>query len=139
MIMAPTATVPDDSFIRNKTIDINNLDYIGYIPFVQISEYFQGACLLVSTSEKEGFPNTFLQAWQHETPVISLTVNPDGIIDTHNLGCHSKTFKNLIRDTKKLMEDNNLRSKIGRKGKEYVNNYHSESAILSKYFDIMNS
>jgi glycosyltransferase involved in cell wall biosynthesis len=137
MIVAPTDAVPDDYNIKKKAKKIDNLDYIGYVPFAEISEYFKRACLLVSTSEKEGFPNIFLQAWQHQTPVVSLSINPDGIIDTHNLGCHSKTFNTLIRDVKKIMEDNKLRFDMGINCKEYVNNYHSESVILPQYFNIL--
>lgn len=139
MIVAPTDAVPDDSTIKKKAKKIDNLDYIGYVPFAEISEYFQGACLLVSTSEKEGFPNTFLQAWQHKTPVVSLSINPDDIIAIYNLGRHSKTFHNLIRDVKKIMEDDKLRLDMGRNCKEYVNHYHSEKFILPQYFKFISS
>lgn len=139
MIMAPTSSRPDDSFIRVRAERINNLDYIGYVPFSEISNYFQGACILVSTSEKEGFPNTFLQAWQHRTPVVSLKANPDGIIDRHNLGFHSKTIEMLVQNVEKIMEDKQLRLELGKNGKEYVDNFHSENAILTKYLDIIES
>jgi glycosyltransferase involved in cell wall biosynthesis len=45
-----------------------------------------GAKVLLNTSKMEGFPNTFLEAWALETPVISLYVDPGDVISTHKLG-----------------------------------------------------
>jgi glycosyltransferase involved in cell wall biosynthesis len=46
--------------------------------------YADAACLLC-TSDFEGFPNTFLEAWSHGVPVVS-TVDPDGLVVRHGLG-----------------------------------------------------
>ena len=40
---------------------------------------------LCSTSEFEGFPNTFLEAWAQGVPVVS-TFDPDGLIERRGLG-----------------------------------------------------
>ena len=39
------------------------------------------AALLLCTSDEEGFPNMFTQAWASGTPIVTLKVDPDNIIE----------------------------------------------------------
>ena len=137
MIVAPTGAVPEDSAIKKKAKGVDNLDYIGYVPFAEISEYFKAACLLVSTSEKEGFPNTFLQSWQYETPVVSLQVDPDKIIEKYQTGTISLKFDKLCADVKALMENKTMRIKMGKNAKAYVTGNHSPEVIVPQYLKII--
>ena len=50
-----------------------------------------GAKLFINTSDLEGFPTTYLQAWQRGVPVLSF-VNPDDLINPNRLG---KVVKDL--------------------------------------------
>lgn len=65
---------------------IPNLTRVGYVPFGEIDRYFRNARVFVNTSAKEGFPNTFIQAFLHGTPVLSFQVDPDGILTRSGLG-----------------------------------------------------
>ncbi len=137
MIMSPTAKTLSDNFITDKLHLVPNLKYIGYVPFSQIAVYFQEAAVFISTSLREGFPNTFLQSWQYKTPVISLNIDPDNIIKNMNLGRHSKTFERLCMDVKSVMEDKYVRCKIGENAKQYIKKYHSTDAIIKEYLKIL--
>jgi glycosyltransferase involved in cell wall biosynthesis len=98
--------------IKNKSKDLSNLEFCGVIPLDKINTYFGNASILVNTSLFEGFPNSFIQAWMNYTPVISLNADPDEIICDYALGFHSKTFDQMVRDIKTLLNDEQLRLKI---------------------------
>lgn len=65
---------PDEVYfsrMREAAAACPNLRFVGYVPFSQVGEYFDRASLLVNTSDLEGFPNTFLQAWIRGMPSLS--------------------------------------------------------------------
>ncbi|MHA1394320.1 MAG: glycosyltransferase family 4 protein [Promethearchaeota archaeon] len=57
-----------------------NFIFIPGVPIDKDNKFYEKASLLVNTSLNEWFPNSFIQAWLRETPVISLHVDPDEII-----------------------------------------------------------
>ena len=72
--------------VRENAARLKNLEFHDAVPWPGIEDYFGRALLFVNTSRSEGFPNTFVQAWKHGTPVVSLAVDPDGAIEHHGLG-----------------------------------------------------
>ena len=65
---------------------VKNLKFINFLPFNQTDAYFGRAKILVNTSDYEGFPQTFIQAAKNATPILSLNVDPQGFIASHNCG-----------------------------------------------------
>jgi glycosyltransferase involved in cell wall biosynthesis len=74
--------------IEETASKMPNLDFVGFVPYHKIDQYFDKAAIFVNTSVFEGFPNTFLQAWGRYAPVVSLNVDPDEIICKYKLGFH---------------------------------------------------
>lgn len=122
--------------IKREIKALPNFKFYGFIPYHKITEYFKRASIFVNTSSIEGFPNTFLQAWAHYTPVISLNVDPDGIIQKNKLGFCSKTFKQLVSDVKKLLKEDGLRKKMGNNGRKYVEKEHTIQKTARRYINI---
>ena len=102
-----------------------NLKYLGGLPVEQIEDYFCRIDILVNTSLYEGFSNTFLQAWSHWVPVVSLNSDPDGIISRFGLGCHSRSFQQLVEDVRTLVRSPAERSAMGERGKKYIAEFHN--------------
>ena len=58
-----------------------NLTYLGSQSQAEVNRLLARSHIFVNTSLYEGFPNTFIQAWQRKVPVVSLHVNPDCVLD----------------------------------------------------------
>jgi glycosyltransferase involved in cell wall biosynthesis len=119
--------------IRELASEISNLEFVGFVPYPEADYHFEKAWILVNTSPKEGFPNTFLQAWARYTPVVSLNVDPDEIICEHKLGFHSGTFEQMVEDVKLLLKDDKLREEMGMNGRSYVEREHDVKVIVKEY------
>jgi glycosyltransferase involved in cell wall biosynthesis len=72
---------------------VPNIRYLGDVDHNKTLEIIAQATALLSTSDKEGFPNTFLEAWATGTPVVSLSIDPDSLIRNNRLGFVSGTVK----------------------------------------------
>ncbi len=112
---------------------IPNLIYLDFIGQDKIFDYYKNAILLVNTSKIEGFPNVFLESWLHSVPVVSLNVDPDGIISKYRLGYHSKTFEQMLDDIKRLLNDTKLLKIMGDNGRKYVEENHDIIKIADNY------
>ena len=74
--------------LSRQAAALPNVQMVGAVPFEETDRYFGRAALFANTSrhEAEGLPNTFIQAWFHQTPVLSLNHDPNGWIGRHKLG-----------------------------------------------------
>ncbi len=78
-----------------KSSSIKNLKFLGGLTFNETNKLFEKARIFICTSEIEGFPNTFLQAWTNECPVIS-SFDPSDIIKENNLGMFVEDIESMI-------------------------------------------
>lgn len=124
--------------LRKRADGIQNLRYISGLPFQETEEYFGKANIFVNTSKFEGFPNTFIQALMHRTPVLSLSVNPDGVLEKYGVGyCANNCFESLIRYLTLLTDDKNLYEATAGNAFEYSRKYHDIKTICDQFSRII--
>jgi glycosyltransferase involved in cell wall biosynthesis len=119
--------------IQSAALNIPNLQLRGFLPHAEMLSEFRRAGILVNTSEFEGFPNTFLEAWSNYVPVISLNWDPDDVICRHRLGFHSGDIGQMKLDITRLMRDSRLTRELGSNGRRYVETHHSMEVISDLY------
>jgi glycosyltransferase involved in cell wall biosynthesis len=73
----------------------------------------------------------------HYVPVVSLNADPDELICEKKLGFHSKTFDQLVEDVKILLKDEQLRQKMGKNSRQYVEQEHDISNIIKEYIGLL--
>jgi glycosyltransferase involved in cell wall biosynthesis len=113
--------------------EVENLQFIERVPFSEIDSYFQRAKVFVNTSDSEGFPNTFVQACNCATPILSLKVDPDGFITKHNcgIGCNGNWQRML--DSLKVMLAEKHYVKLGENARKYAEAHHDITKIVEIY------
>ncbi|AQV02150.1 glycosyltransferase family 4 protein [Desulfococcus multivorans] len=104
---------------------VPGLTYLGPRSQKEVNELLAESHIFVNTSDREGFPNTFIQAWFRRVPVVSLTVNPDRLIERYRLGFVSGSFERLKTDVASLIEDDDLRSRLGMNAQSFALEYFS--------------
>jgi glycosyltransferase involved in cell wall biosynthesis len=97
-----------------------NLHCLGLRPYPEVNGIIRQSLLLVQTSDIEGFPNVFIQAWMQAKPTIGLYYDPDGLVQKHGLGFISGNMEQMVQDTTTLIEDASLREQIGQRARQYA-------------------
>ena len=122
--------------IKDQSQNINNLKLIGHVPFSEIDRYFAAADIFLNTSKKEGFPNTFLQAWSQNTPVVSLRVDPNNILSCQNIGFAANGSVIRLRNKiQELANDRKHLKQLGQASREYLIDNHSVERIVNLYIN----
>jgi glycosyltransferase involved in cell wall biosynthesis len=71
---------------RRRAAALPNVAWVGAVPRAALPEQYARARVLVNTSDFEGFPNTFLEACASGVPIVSLNVDPNGMLERHGAG-----------------------------------------------------
>jgi len=124
------------SAIKNACRQQQNIHYYGKLDINDINSLLNDSDIFVSTSDSEGFPNTFIHAWLHAVPVLSLNFDPDDIIRKYGLGLVSNDFESLVQNLNRLISDTQLRKNLGKNGYDFaLRNFNNENLHrLSTYF-----
>jgi len=115
--------------IEDEIKNIKNLEHFGERTLEEVNELFCQAHIFINTSDFEGFPNTFIQAWMRRVPVVSLNVDPDNILKNYGIGFHSGSFEQLIKDTERLIGNEYFRNAMGERAQKYAFKNHSLANI----------
>ena len=114
---------------------IHEIKYLGAKEQSELVEWYQKASLFVLPSFIEGFPVTLLEALSCETPVIATPVGgiPE-IIKNHQTGLLIPTGDSirLAKAIQYLLENEDVRLKMGYEGRTFVTKHYSLEATVKK-------
>lgn len=77
-----------------------NLSVLGHVPFAQVGAHFDGVGVFVNTSEYEGLPNTFMQAWSRGIPSVSFVRPESAPGESGTLACAD--LEQMINEVERL-------------------------------------
>lgn len=124
---------PTQLALTERIKRLTNLTYLGLCPAEESRRWIERSKVLVNTSLYEGFPNTMLEAWSVGVPVVSLSIDPGGVIQQNALGLVSGNGQRLREDVKQLAETQQLNQTFGANGLAYVQQQHSLALVCAAF------
>jgi glycosyltransferase involved in cell wall biosynthesis len=119
--------------IRAEAAQLPNVTITGRRPNHEVQATLRRAAVLVNTSDVEGFPNAYLEAWSLRVPVVALN-DIDGIIESSGVGMIAKTMDEMETAVRAL-DDNELRRKMGETARRYALERFSPQRLGAEYMD----
>ena len=120
--------------IRRMAATLRNLTFHGRLPYWEASMLYDRARLLVNTSDVEGFPNSYLQAWIRGVPVVTL-IDPDGVIAREGLGIAAQSPDALGDAARRLLEDAAAWREASERCRAYMAREYGEERVLAGYLE----
>jgi glycosyltransferase involved in cell wall biosynthesis len=122
--------------VKREAQSLPNVRFLGQVPFHDVGSLFERARLLVGTSEIEGVPNTYLQAWSHGTPVVAY-LDPENLIATEGLGRAVISPDEMTEAVVQLLSDRHLWDKASARSREFALTHVDENARVQLYVDAL--
>jgi glycosyltransferase involved in cell wall biosynthesis len=115
--------------------ELSNVEFLGFLPYHQVEKHFDQASLFVNTSEYEGFPNTFLQAWARGVPTVSFVDCGAADLDGP-IGFSVGNEDELLQITRALTHDRVRWERESQRCSDYFMRNHSLDAVAEKYSEL---
>ena len=115
---------------RAKTLP--NVTIHGPVPRERVSEFYQRTGCFCSTSDYEGFPNTFLESWSYGVPIVS-TFDPDARIKNQRLGVVAQDTQGVIDGIRKLFGSPDYYREASLNARRYYAENHTIEAVMPQF------
>ena len=115
---------------------IKNVVLKGRLSHKDTIQLISNAKALINTSNFEGFPNIFLEAWASGVPVISLNVNPGNVLNKYNLGIYCEGNLNKMKKSIESFKNDGFNKE---KLISYVSEFHNLDTAGERFLNIINN
>jgi glycosyltransferase involved in cell wall biosynthesis len=133
---SPPGTEDYFASIEREARSLPNVVLAGGVAYPAVGEWFDRARLHVNTSDYEGFPNTFLQAWVRGVPVVSF-FDPDGLIERRALGTRCADVAMMCNEIDALLRDPAACAAKGERARQFVRGRYSAKEIALRYLELL--
>lgn len=120
--------------IRERANALPNVTFHGQVPYHDVNDYFANALVFINTSEIEGFPNSYLQAWSRGTPVVAF-FDPDGLIAREGLGVAVRDMAEMGQAIRELTTNREKWQAASARCVAFMRRDFNEDRILAPYLD----
>jgi glycosyltransferase involved in cell wall biosynthesis len=121
--------------IAREAATVPNLVFHGHVPYHEVGRRYSRARVFVNTSDTEGFPNSYLQAWVRGAPVVAF-FDPDSVIHRERLGVAATSIEEMAAAIEGLLDDRVAWADASARCKAYMARAYGEERILAPYLEL---
>lgn len=121
--------------IKREAGTVPNLTFHGQVPYQEVGTTYGRSHVFVNTSDMEGFPNSYLQAWIRGTPVVAF-FDPDGVIRRKQLGNAVQSMEEMASAVAGLLNNPDTWSQASKRCRDYMCGAYAEDRILTPYLEL---
>jgi len=126
--------------IKRRATELDNVKFKGRVSENILHDHYKRAIALVNTSDYEGFPSTFLEAWRYKTPVVSHQAGVWRFIDAEeDPGCAGGDMETLKQLVGKLATNVSFRSYLSERPHKYFKENLTIESITEQYEDLFST
>jgi glycosyltransferase involved in cell wall biosynthesis len=118
--------------VESSARAIPNMEFLGFVPYRDVERHFDEASVFVNTSDHEGFPNTFLQAWARGIPTVSF-VDCGARDERGPIGVIARDLKEMRASVDRFTSDRAAWHYESARCSHYFQANHSMTAIIARY------
>jgi glycosyltransferase involved in cell wall biosynthesis len=122
--------------VKREAEALPNVRFLGPVPFHDVRALFERSRVFVGTSEIEGVPNTYLQAWGHGVPVVAY-LDPEHWIAHHGLGQTVHSADEMTDAVAKLLGDQKLWAETSTRCHDFAATRADEGTRVQMYVDAL--
>jgi glycosyltransferase involved in cell wall biosynthesis len=124
--------------LEGRAAGISNLELLPPRPRNELMVLVNRSVAIVSTSDFEGMPNTFLEGWARGVPAVAFAHDPDGVIERYRLGCFARgSLERLVALASSLWDERRNQGELAERCREYVLDHHSPEAVSARWVELL--
>jgi glycosyltransferase involved in cell wall biosynthesis len=133
MVGGSTTTEVDHAAATEKEArTVSNLRLTGWLPNSDVIREIARASVVVNTSVVEGFPNVYLEAWNHGVPVVSYN-DVDGLLANEKLGALCTDLDDMEKKLRGLIENPTAMREAGQRGQRVIRQRFAPAVLGPQY------
>jgi len=122
--------------IAEQASQVPNLHFHGRVPYHDVNAFYERARVFVNTSEVEGFPNSYAQAWRRGAPVVAF-FDPDAVIARRGLGQAVESLDEMAAAVLSLARTPGAWVPASARSLDHMMEHHGEDLVLTPYLQAL--
>ena len=124
--------------LERARVELGNLEVLDPRPRAELGPLIDRAVAIVSTGEREGMPNVFLEGWSRGVPALAFSRDPDGLVQRHGLGGFAGGCPERLAELARSMwASRDDHSKVAARCIEYVRREHDLAVVCAAWRDVL--
>lgn len=117
---------------------LDNLEVVGPRPRRELLPLLERAVAIVNTSVFEGMPNATLEGWARGVPALTLSHDPDGLVERRGLGIFARdSWEDFVEGARVLWNARERDDALRERCRAYADEEHGVDVLARRWIDVL--